>query len=103
MKVSYRSIGARIREYRLERNMTQEDLAYSIGSSPSYICHIENGRKKVSLTKLVDIAEILDVTINDLVYPEMTYSLEKKRRKRHYTDEETQLIIEFLRDQIESF
>jgi len=66
--LDYYVIGSRIRQYRQERGITQEDLAFQISTSTAYISSIERGLKKPSLEKLVMIAEVLHVTINDLIY-----------------------------------
>lgn len=66
--LDYYVIGSRIRHYRLERGITQEVLAFQVNSSAAYISRIERGQKKPSLEKLFEIAEVLNVTINDFVY-----------------------------------
>ena len=68
MKINYKIIGKRIKTFRTGKNVTQEQLAYQINSSPSYISNIERGIKKPSLQKLVEIAEVLGVTVNDFIY-----------------------------------
>lgn len=66
--LDYYVIGSRIRHYRLERGITQEVLAFQVNSSAAYISRIERGQKKPSLEKLFEIADVLHVTLNDLVY-----------------------------------
>ncbi|WP_049945238.1 helix-turn-helix domain-containing protein [Butyrivibrio sp. AC2005] len=68
MKINYKVVGKRIKTLRISRNITQEQIAYQINSSPSYISNIERGIKKPSLEKLVEIAEVLGVTVNDFIY-----------------------------------
>ena len=68
MTIDYISIGKRIRQFRLNKRITQEELAFQIGTSAAYISNIESGKKKPSLEKLVQISEVFDITINDLVY-----------------------------------
>ena len=68
MEMNYLLIGKRIRRFRLSKNITQEELAFQIGTSAAYISNIEHGKKKVSLPKLCEISEILGVTVNDLLY-----------------------------------
>ena len=68
MELNYRMIGKRIRRFRLSKNITQEELAFQIDTSAAYISNIERGKKKVSLQKLCEIAEILGLTVNDLIY-----------------------------------
>ena len=69
MKIDYKLVGRRIREYRERENLTQEELAFAIKTSASYVSRIERAVKKPSLDKIVDIAEILGVTVNDPIYP----------------------------------
>ncbi len=68
MTLNYVTIGKMIRHYRLDKSITQEELAFRIGSSAAYISYLENGKKKPSLQKLLQIADALDVTINDFIY-----------------------------------
>lgn len=68
--IDYIEIGKRIRRFRQERGITQEELAYEIDTSAAYISNIERGIKKPSLQKLFDIADIFQVTLNDLIYDE---------------------------------
>ena len=69
MKIDYIIVGKRIKLFRSKKRLTQEELAFQIGSSAAYISNIESGKKKPSLQKLVQISEVLDVTINDFIYP----------------------------------
>ena len=68
MDVNYVLVGRRIKYFRIQKNITQEELAFEINTSPAYISNIERGKKKPSLQKLFEISDILGVTINDLVY-----------------------------------
>ena len=65
--IDYIQIGNRIRAYRKQLGFTQESLAFEIHTSAAYLSCIERGIKKPSLQKLVEIAEILDVSVEDLV------------------------------------
>lgn len=67
--LDYKNIGRRIRHYRKRRGYTQEQLGFSINTSGAYISNIERGVKKPSLDNLASIAEILDVTVNDIIHP----------------------------------
>ena len=67
MDLNYKHIGKRIREERTRARMSQETLAESVDSSPQYISHIENARKKPSLEMLVRIANVLDVSVDQLL------------------------------------
>ena len=56
-------IGNRIRKYRKESGLTQEELAERIDRSPAFVGHVEapNIKKAVSLDTLFAIAQALDV------------------------------------------
>ena len=66
--VDYRKIGERIRMYRIRKGLTQEELSFMIETAPSYISSIESGKKKPSLRKLADMAEAMELTVNDFLY-----------------------------------
>ena len=51
-------IGALIHEARLEKGMTQEQLAEKVGTTKSYISKIENNIKEVRLSTLKKIIEL---------------------------------------------
>ncbi|SQB33432.1 helix-turn-helix transcriptional regulator [Clostridium cochlearium] len=55
-----------IREARKERCMTQTKLAKSIGMSTSFICDIEAGRKKPSITTLALIVKELNLSLDQI-------------------------------------
>ena len=62
----YAFIGARIRQERKARNLTLEELASIVGIDPSYLQRIEANKKQASLTKLQNIAEALDLPLQDI-------------------------------------
>ena len=101
MKLNYNAIGKRIRVCRISKNITQEQLAYQINSSAAYVSNIERGIKKPSLQKLVQIAEILGVTVNDFLYNSteaatLSSSFELAEILSEYTPEKQQLLIRSL-------
>lgn len=68
MVVSYDMISQRIRELRIERGMTQAELAEMAETTTPYINHIEKGRKKPSLEMLISIAAALNVSLDALLH-----------------------------------
>lgn len=74
MQVSFRLIGRRIHEIRKERDLSQMDLADKTGLSVSYVSMIENGRRKVSLDALIRIANILGVTVDEMLNGNQMYN-----------------------------
>ena len=51
-------IGALIHDARLEKGMTQEELAEKVGTTKSYISKIENNIKEARLSTLQKIVEL---------------------------------------------
>lgn len=67
MELDYKAIGIRIRRFRKEHNLTQQALAELSNQEPSNISHIERGATKLSLPTIVNIANALKVTVDDLL------------------------------------
>ena len=61
--LDYKAIGRRIAFYRKKANITQGVLAEKLDISDGYISQIERGSAKISLTRLDEISEILQVDI----------------------------------------
>ena len=54
-------IGLNVNYYRRARHMTQAELAAELEVSSNYLSQIERGYKTMSLDKLLQMAEILEV------------------------------------------
>ena len=67
MLFSYYTIGQRIKELRVARNMSQALLSEKVDLSPTYISYIESGMKCMSLETLLKIANALDVTADTIL------------------------------------
>lgn len=61
------ALGMRIRQERLKQNLTQEQLAEKLNVSTTYIGFIERGERTLTLAKLVDLANILHVSVDYLL------------------------------------
>jgi transcriptional regulator with XRE-family HTH domain len=59
-------ISARIRERRLEINMTQDDLGKALGISFQQIQKYEKGVNRVSASRLYEICKILNVSMSSM-------------------------------------
>lgn len=60
-------IGNRIKLLRLERKVTQKDIAEAIGVSPVSVQRFEYGSVRPSLDTLIALADFFDVSIDYLV------------------------------------
>ncbi len=63
----YIDLGKKIREERIEKGYTQEELGEKIDSTGAYIGQIERGERSASMTKIILIAEALDVGLDYLI------------------------------------
>lgn len=68
MEINYISIGNRIREIRTAKGWTQAYLAEKAGIEPSNLSHIERAATKLSLPTLINIANALEVGLDEIVY-----------------------------------
>lgn len=65
--VDYKSIGRRIAINRRKAKVTQAWLAEEIDVSESFISQVERGKAKISLSRLYEIADCLDIDVAVLV------------------------------------
>ena len=68
MKPDYKAIGTRIKIARKNRKISQEALCEMTDLSVSHMSHIENGKTKVSVSTLLQIANALQTTVDSLLY-----------------------------------
>ena len=58
--VDYVRIGRRVRAARLNKGLSQAELARLIGCTNNYISHIESAQTKVSLSLLMNLSRVLE-------------------------------------------
>ena len=66
MEAIAKEVGQRIRRYRLDRGLTQEDLAEKAEMHHTYIGQVERGEKNLTIGSLERILAALDVTFSEL-------------------------------------
>jgi transcriptional regulator with XRE-family HTH domain len=59
-------IGARIKEIRVKRKLTQEQLAEKIEINPKYLSSIERGLENPTLNTFQKLSESLDVNLENI-------------------------------------
>jgi len=59
-------LGARIKELRVAKQLTQEQIAKEIGVSRQKYARFENGTNSITLDFLSKISGVLDVTVGDI-------------------------------------
>ncbi|MBQ8570162.1 MAG: ImmA/IrrE family metallo-endopeptidase [Kiritimatiellae bacterium] len=57
-----------IKEFRLRARIPQKEFAKQVGMLPAQLCNVEKGKNMPSLSTICRIAEVLGVTVNDLMY-----------------------------------
>ena len=74
----YQTVGQRILEVLSKRNWTQQYLADQLGVSKQVMSKILKGDKKTTIAEISKIAEILRVTVDELLTPvqEIVYPLQ---------------------------
>lgn len=74
MSINCIALGKRICFYRLKFNITQEKLAALTNCSREYIAYLESGTKTPSLPTLIDLANVLHISVDDLLVDSLDYS-----------------------------
>lgn len=70
--IDYTDVGSRIRAIRLERKMTQEQLAEAVNLGVTHISHIETGSSIPSLQSFIAILNALHCSADELLCRELT-------------------------------
>ena len=65
-EATLKKIGASVRIYREERDLSQADLATLAEVDRSYLSQLENGKRNPSIGVLWKMAKVLRVTVSDL-------------------------------------
>jgi len=65
-KRALRNLAKHLREFRLEKGWSQDELAERVGSDRTYISDMERELRNPSLKTIARLAESLDVRIGDL-------------------------------------
>ena len=102
MSLNYHIIGKRIRNYRQQRNLSQNSVAERIEKSATYISYIESGLKHPSLETLVDLANLLGVTTDmllgeNLEHTRLVMEVEYQQILHDCTDQEKRFLLEATR------
>ena len=86
MSVNCTSLGKRISFYRSKSNLSQEALAAKINCSREHIVRIENGTKIPSISVLVEIANTLSVSADELLLDCLEHSSSSANSEFHRLD-----------------
>lgn len=102
MELNFKAIGKRIKIARLKTDLTQEIMAEKIGVAPQHVSNIETGNSSVSLTTLIAIANLLKVSVDELICDTVlktkyVFSKEANEIFRDCNEYEIRVLVEILK------
>lgn len=89
IKLSQKQIGQRIMELRKMKDMSQEDLAKSIGISRPSLAQIELGNRFIDVFELYKLSLVFGFSLDEFlsadfkVEEEIKHEMSKKKKKRY--------------------
>ena len=69
--IDYKSIGQKVKAIRLEKGVTQEQLADAVGVGVTHISHLETGSGSVSLKVFIAIINYLECSADEVLCKEV--------------------------------
>ncbi len=83
MKDFYKEFGKRLKELRLQANMTQDELAEQVNVATKTVSYWENGHNPITLNKIPLIANALNIPIYKLF---IFLSVDEKAADKDYIE-----------------
>ncbi|WP_363324688.1 helix-turn-helix domain-containing protein [Leifsonia virtsii] len=62
-------LGERLRQVRMDRRLSQEDLAARAGLGPGTVARIEGGHQSPRVSTVVRLANVLEIPVRQLIDP----------------------------------
>ena len=96
-KFDFRAFGLAIKEARMKRGLTREQVGALIEFDPRYLTNIENKGQHPSIQVLYDLVSLLDVSVDEFFLPrndlaKSTRRLQVEKLLDSFTDKELSLI-----------
>ena len=70
--IDYTSIGYKVKQLRVQKGITQEQLAEAVGVGVTHISHLETGAGTVSLKVFIAIVNYLECSADELLCKEIS-------------------------------
>ncbi len=67
MKDDSKKLGENLKKIRTKKNITQTELAKTLGVDKSFVSNIENGKTNPTLSTITNLAKTLGVSTNELI------------------------------------
>ena len=96
-KYDFRAFGLAIKEARLKRGLTREQVGALIEIDPRYLTNIENKGQHPSIQVLYDLVSLLDVSVDEFFLPrndlaKSTRRLQVEKQMDNFTNKELSLM-----------
>ena len=66
-KKELKAFGRRVKELRIERDLTQSELAEKVGLSNNFIGMVERGERNTSVDKIFKLAKAFDIKLAQFI------------------------------------
>jgi len=96
-------LGRRIKQIRKNEGLSQEKLSSAIGISRSAISQIESGERKITAEELVLLAKKFNITLENLIDPEITPIIDLPEKKHSFPPVEYEIRISVPQKNLEKF
>lgn len=80
-KYDFRAIGQAIKEARLKKGWTREELAQEVDLAPRYIMSLENKGQHPSFQVFVELMTLFDISADQFLFPEKDNNKSTCRRQ----------------------
>lgn len=90
--INNKDLGNRIRRIRKEKYLTQFALAEEIGVSPNFLGDVERGVKSPSLETMVCLANVLDVSLDYLLFESLKHTDIAEEADMYLTDKQLSIL-----------
>lgn len=80
-KYDFMAIGQAIKEARLKRGWTREDLAQKVDLAPRYIMSIENKGQHPSFQVFVTLMTLFNISVDQFLFPDSESEKSTRRRQ----------------------
>ena len=74
MGINYAAVGEKIRGFRRRNGISQAELSELVGCCPTYISHIDRGKKTMSMETMVSLANALQVSADELLVDSLEHT-----------------------------
>lgn len=100
-ELDYAKLGMKVKEIRISKGLTQDNLAEMVSCNTSHISNIENNHTKVSLNVLLAIANSLNTSIDYLLsnqYENSSLALDNEiiRAIKDFPDEKKEKLLKMI-------